>query len=208
MACEEVAADFEEGFANVGGREVVTAKGGGDNSLWVEFANALAEALEFIGGNEAAVADVAFVREVEIPIAMIFERRAERLDGAEVGIEMWELAGGGFGIRGVLAGESDVDDEAAAIAIGDEIFEASEVRFARFAAKAECGDGMIEGIPRRPNAEPIETEALKVIEILAEEFIGGAECAVVAEAEKECGFGIDGEMGGVDREGGGGVSRF
>ena len=61
---------------------------------------------------------------------------------------------------------------------------------------------MIETIPGGPHAEPVETEALEIIEILADEFIRSAECAVVAEAEQECGFGVDGEPGVFDREGG------
>ena len=61
MTGEEVAADFEEGFANIIGGEVVSAEGRGDNAFGIEFAGALAQPLEFVGGNEAAVANVAFV---------------------------------------------------------------------------------------------------------------------------------------------------
>ena len=77
MAREEVAANFEERFANVISGEIVSAEGSGDNASRIKFADALAKAFELVGGNEAAVADVAFVGEVEIPIAMIFETCAE-----------------------------------------------------------------------------------------------------------------------------------
>ena len=103
-----------------------------------------------------------------------------------------------------MARQSEIDDEAAAVTICNKRFEAREIGFARAALEIKGGDGIIESVPRAPDAEPVKTEPLEVIEIFAEEFIRSAERAIVAEAEEEGGFAVDRETGAVNAKSGAG----
>ena len=202
MAGNEVAADFDQSFAEIIGRKIVAAKGCGDDALWIQFSHTIAESLQFVGRNVTTIANVTFVGEIEIPIGMIFKRGAERFHGAKVGIEIRQLAGGGIGLGGVLARKCDIQDEAPTVAIGDERFKAAEPGFAGMTVQVEGGNGVVERIPGRPKAQPIETAALKVVEVHAAELFGRTKSGVVTEPKEEGGFVVDRETGSVDAEGG------
>ena len=61
---------------------------------------------------------------------------------------------------------------------------------------------MIEGVPSGPNAEPVESAALEIVEVPADEVLGSAERAVVAEAEEKRRSVVDGEANIFDAENG------
>ena len=77
MPGDEVAADFDESFAEIIGRKIVATKRCGDDALWIQFSHTIAESLQFVGRNVTTIANVTFVGEIEIPIGMIFKRGAE-----------------------------------------------------------------------------------------------------------------------------------
>jgi hypothetical protein len=190
MGADEIDLGKLEVFGEILAGDVASV-GGSDKEVGLKLAGELAEDLQIFEAGVTFVADVAFVREIEIPVAMIEEGLDEGLDCA---LMVFQGLKAGGAVDAVAASEGDIDDDVAAIAFSDEGFEFGEKRFARSAGFIDGGKVGVEGGPVGPEAKPVETIALEVVEVGFEERVAGCEAAVIADAVEKGWIAVHGEM--------------
>jgi hypothetical protein len=80
----------------------------------------------------------------------------------------------------------------------DEIFQSAEEWFARRAIRFDNGNIILKCRPSGPNANPIESVALRLVEVFGDELIARAQRSVVTDAQKKHRAAIDRKTSGFD----------
>jgi hypothetical protein len=162
--------------------------GSRDQTLRVESLRQLAQRLEITDTRESFVTDVAFVAQVEIPVAPRLQRGDDGLNGPAMGFQGQQTRWPG---DAVPTRERDIHGHAAPVAFRDELFQSLNSRRNRAAFAIHGRRVCPESRPIGPDAYPVDAEPLHVIQIAPDEFLPGRERAVIAHAAKERGFSIE-----------------
>ena len=96
----------------------MAAEGSGNEPVRIEGARFLSKPLQFIVRDETIIADVVFISEVQVPIAMRFERADESANRRRMG-RVIRNSPSFFRTGNLSTGEGDIDYEPAAITFGD-----------------------------------------------------------------------------------------
>ena len=202
---KEIKADRLNVFTDLIGGEIVSAKGSGDEALWIEVSNLFAQSFEFVVRNETGIPNIVFIGQVQVPVAMRVQNRDKGVDGPLMGGKVWQEAGRSRNGCRFAACQSDIDDEPAPIAFDDQRQQTFQKRLSWIAVFIDGGDIVRFGIPGRPDAERVESTILEIVQIAHDELHRGAQCSKITELEQEGWLIIDEEMGAGNAECGEGL---
>ena len=175
-------------------REIVPAKRGGHQSLWIEPTHKLTQVRQFIDRDIPVVADIPFVCQVEIPVAMRLQRTDDRLNGTPVRIRISKATDHGRPIAGT-SGERHVDHHPTAITLRHEPLQLLHERLAHHAEGVHRRDFVLKGGPRRPHPDPVHPMGLQVVQIEPNELAWRPQCSVIADSQKKGRLAVERELG-------------
>ena len=167
MRGDKIEPRVDQGVAQVRLAQIVPAERGRDQPIWIEPTDQVPQPLQLVHRHEPRVADVALVRQVEIPVAVLLQRFDQRLDGATVRLEIRDRPA----LGPVAARERHIHHHPPAIALGHQRPQPSQEGLAGSSLGVHRRDIVIERGPGRPDAQPVEPVALQVVEVSADELL-------------------------------------
>src|SRR5260221_13608391 len=99
--------------------------------------------------------------------------------------------------------EAHIHNHSASIAFGNQLCKLRHERGSRLAGFGHGGDIVRKGTPVCPDANPVESRKLHIIQIAPNEILGRTQSAVVTDPQEELYLAIDREAGAFDAERGG-----